>query len=117
MAVLPVTVLHECISVLALVGSFGVSSGQRAGDMVGSRVKGAKGTLLTSERLFRCGSQMDLRLAWSKSSHLGLSFLICKVGMITPGSQSCGGSQVTRPVQSKPFTAKACPPSLQESRI
>ena len=55
--------------------------------------------------------------AWSKSFHLGLGFLTRKVGRITPGSQSCGRSKVTRLAQNKHFTVKASPPFLQESRV
>ena len=44
--------------------------------------------ILTIARLLRPGSQMDLGLAWSKAVPPGLSLLTCKVGRVTPASQS-----------------------------
>lgn len=49
---------------------------------------------MTLVRLLRLGSQVALA-GREQSFHQSLSFLICKVGILTPGSQSCGGSKVT----------------------
>lgn len=74
---------HLCIQTWP--GHFGLFPEQCAGGMVELKRH-------SYERLLRLRSQMGL--TWSKSLPWSLNFLICKMGMKAPVSQSYGGSKV-----------------------
>lgn len=89
-----VAMTQGCTPVLTLAGSFGGVSRAVCWGRPG-REWGLQNqwNILTTARLLRHGSQVDLGLAWSKAVPLGLGLLTCKVGRVTPASQSQGESK------------------------